>query len=103
RAPLSSSPSTNTRPPAARCQPSSKPTKLDLPAPDEPTIATWLPASISKSISLRIRWPPASALTFSKQRATPAETGRGGDKGKRGQDYFFPYLPVTPSSCLPVA
>ena len=38
--PPSVSPPTWTRPAAGRCQPSSMPTRLDLPAPEEPTTAT---------------------------------------------------------------
>ena len=47
-------PSTRTRPLAGRCQPRRMPTRLDLPAPDGPTMATWAPASMSRSILSRI-------------------------------------------------
>src|SRR5262249_14966015 len=57
-------PSKHTFPEAARCQPSRSPTRLDFPAPDVPTMATWLPDSILRLLSSRIVQPAARTSTF---------------------------------------
>ena len=69
-------PSTSTVPDAGRCQPSSSPTSVDLPAPDGPTIATCAPGAIASVTSSRIVWPPARTVTSRSSIRTPAARRR---------------------------
>ena len=76
RMPSSGAPSTSTSPAAGRCHPSSRPTSVDLPAPEGPTIATCAPGWMTIDASSRIVWPPARTVTSRKSMRSPS-SGRG--------------------------
>src|SRR5262249_31508602 len=59
----SATPPTSTEPSAGRCHPSSRPTSVDFPAPEGPTIATCSPSAISSSSTARISFPPPLTTT----------------------------------------
>ena len=64
-------PSMSSRPSAGRCQPSRRPTRVDLPAPEGPTMAMCVPGSIDRLISVRIVLPPAWTETPSNSMPMP--------------------------------
>ena len=78
--PRRSLPSTRTAPTSGRYQPSSRPTRLDLPAPEEPTIATCSPAAKLSLSTARISLPAAFTRTSRRSTATPAAADSGRDR-----------------------
>ena len=77
--PRSSWPSTCTLPASGRYQPSNRPTRLDLPAPDEPTIATCSPAARLSRSSASISLPAAFTRTSRRSTATPGAVDWGNE------------------------